>query len=112
MSLDNKQLEDFRNDIADHNEAFSSDELQRLYEREGTYEGAIVLAIDQLLMNATKMTRYQQNMTSENLDQLVPNLLHARKIWKERLASATSKQKTRMVGISGGKPRQEIPGES
>ena len=111
MALSDTQIDDFRSDIADINQAFSNDEIQRLYTRAGSYEGAILLAIDQLIMNATKLTRYQQNMTSENREQVLSNLLKARSIWESRLAAATNKNTTRFIGISGGKARQEQPGD-
>jgi hypothetical protein len=113
VALTPEQIADFRNDIADTNEAFGTDEIQRLYTRAGTYEGAVLLGIDQLIADASKLYTYRMNTTAEEREQVVDHLAkHLRPIWVERAAKVEKKQTTRIVRLTGiGNPRREKPYE-
>lgn len=86
---------DFRDDIGDENSAFSDDDINRLetraIERYGAgfaYEGAIVLALNQLVANAAKFADYTANDSSEKKQQKFKNIMEVRKMYKADLAEA------------------------
>ena len=106
--LSAEQLSDFRADIGDANNAFSDAEIQRLYVRSGeSYEGAILLAIDQLLGNAVKLTDYTSGQSSEKASQVFTNLLNMRRVWVLRQAEASGSNN--QVRISGLMPPPRRP---
>jgi hypothetical protein len=111
MALTPDEITDFRNDIADSDGAFEDEEIQRLYTRAGTYEGAVLLGIDQLIADASKLYTYRMNTTEEEREQVVDHLAnHLRPIWVERAAKVEKKQTIRMVRLTGtGNPKREKP---
>jgi hypothetical protein len=111
MALAKQQIEDFRVDIDDADCAFTEAEIQRLYARAGTYEGMVLLAIDQIIASTSKLYQYRQNTTQENLDEIVQHLnAYLRPIWQERSARAGAKQTIRFVRLgSTENPRREKP---
>ncbi len=111
MTLSVEQITDFRSDIADTSNAFTDAEIQRLYTRAGTYEGAVLLAIDQLIADASRLYSYRMNTTQENLDEIVDHLkIHVRPIWAERAANAEKKQTPRRIRLCGtGNPQRKKP---
>lgn len=102
-TLTTQQLDDFRADIGDTNRAFTDAELQRLYERaDGSYAGAVVLALRQLMMNAVKFTDYSAGANSEKRSQIFAQLRVMVAEW-EKLAK-TSNQ-VQIVGLTAVPPR-------
>lgn len=87
--------DDFRADIGDVNEAFSEPEIDQLetratakYGADVAYEGARVLAINQLLANAAKLSDYTANDSSDKKSQVFKQLNELRKIYKADLDDA------------------------
>lgn len=82
MSLSAEQLTDFRADLGDQTQpyAFTDLELERLYERAGSYNGAKLLAIDQLIMNAAKFYNYKAGYTQQDEAEVFKNLVRVREI--------------------------------
>lgn len=76
MTLTSDELTDMRGDLGDvgTTPAFSDSELQRLYVRAGSYDGAVALARRQLLANAAKFVRYSSGATSEARNQIFDQL--------------------------------------
>lgn len=92
MAID---YDDFRADIGDGAGAFSDAEIDALetratarYGASVAYEGARVLALNQLIANAAKFADYTQNDSSEKKSQKFSNLLKLRGIYKAELAEA------------------------
>jgi hypothetical protein len=110
-TLTTQQIEDFRNDIADKAESFGDAEIQRLYTRAGTYEGAVLLGIDQLIADSSRLYSYRMNTTQEDLDQIVEHLSdNLRPIWQARADAIANKQTIRTVRLIGtGNPKREKP---
>lgn len=76
-TLTTDQLSDFQLDLAisDDEAVFSDAELNRFYTRaDGVYEQAVVIALEVLLMNSAKFTKYMIGRTSENKDQIFDHL--------------------------------------
>ncbi len=103
MPLSSDQLTDIRADIGDTNNAFSNAELQRLYERASeSYEGTVLLAIDQLLMNASKLADFTSGESSERRSQIFDQLTKVRALW----AGRTSSKKQKVVFARLGTPNK------
>jgi hypothetical protein len=90
MAID---YEDFRADIGDANSAFSEAEIDKLETRaterwgaDVAYEGARVLAVQQLLSNSAKRVDYTANESSEKRSQIFKNLQDMLKIFKDDLS--------------------------
>jgi hypothetical protein len=111
MALTETEIDDFRNDIADSEGAFEDEEIQRLYARAGTYAGAVLLGIDQLIADASKLYNYRMNTTQEEREQIVEHLAKLlRPIWEDRAGQAEKKQTIRLVRLTGtGNPRRKKP---
>lgn len=110
MALTSDELTDFREDLADTNNVFSDDAIQRLYTRAGSYAGAIVMGIDQLLASATKLTKYRQNMSDEDQTGIFDRLLKLRAVKQAELKAG--KTQVRIVGMRSVPPeREEKPGD-
>jgi hypothetical protein len=89
MALD---YDDFRGDIGDKNSAFDDPDIDRLETRatarwgaDVAYEGARVLAVQQLLANTAKFADYTANESSEKKSQIFKNLKDLLDIYKEDL---------------------------
>ena len=87
--------DDFRADIGDVNDAFEDPEIDQLetraiakYGSDLAYEGARVLAINQLLANAAKLSDYTANDSSDKKSQVFKQLAELRKIYKAELDDA------------------------
>lgn len=76
MALTSDELTDLRGDIGDTGASavFSDAELQRLYTRATTYEGTVVYALRQLLVNAARFNDYTVGQTSEKKSQVFAQL--------------------------------------
>lgn len=88
MPLTADQISDFRADIGDNpsNPVFTDDELNRLYTRASeSYEVAVVYAIEQLMANATKLTKYSIGQVSQDSNQVFENLKKLRELWKSKV---------------------------
>lgn len=117
MALD---YDSFRADIGDENEAFSEPEIDALEQRaikrwsaDVAYEGARVLAVNQLMANNSKRADYTANDSSEKASQVFKNLKMLRDLYKADLYEAredSSGANVRM-GATRKKPsrRQEYP---
>lgn len=82
MSLSAEQLTDLRADLGDQTEpyAFTDLELERLYERAGTYNGAKLLAIEQLIINSAKFYNYKAGYTQQDEADIFDHLVKVRDI--------------------------------
>jgi hypothetical protein len=103
MPLSDTQLSDFRADIGDQSDtpAFTDDEIQRLFERTGGYNAAIVLAYEQLLANAVKFVNYTAGRTRVQKEQIYQHLeRQLERMKKKGLAP-------RQVGLNPVRPRRE-----
>jgi hypothetical protein len=92
MAID---YDDFRADIGDANSAFTDAEIDTLEQRaiarwseDVAYEGARVLAINQLLASAAKLADYAANESSEKKSQVFKHLSELRKLYKSDLDDA------------------------
>jgi len=63
---------------------FTDDELDRLYTRAASYDGAVVYALDQILMNAAKFNDYTAGSSSEKKSQVFAQLKMMREMWARR----------------------------
>lgn len=107
MALTTDQLKDLRADLGDSSSppAFSDTELQRLFARTGEdYNATVVLAIDQLLINASKLHDYTAGQTSEKISQVFAQLTEVRKVWASRIEAMRNKPQVRITRF-----RQEPP---
>lgn len=84
--------DDFRADIGDANAAFGDAEIDRLEERAVArwgaavaYEGARVLAVQQLLANSAKRYDYTANESSEKQSQVFNHLRDMLKLYQADL---------------------------
>lgn len=103
-TLTSDEIADFRADIGDTNSAFTDAEIQRLYVRSGeSYEGAILLGIDQLLSNAVKLADYTSGESSEKQSQIFANLNKMRDIWQARYNKTKNPQQVQMSGMKAYK---------
>lgn len=100
--------DDFRADIGDANTAFSNLEIDRLAERAAArwgaavaYEGARVLAVQQLLANAAKRYDYTANESSEKQSQVFKHLQDMLKLYQADLDDVLSD----LAEASSGKAR-------
>lgn len=110
MGLTADELNDFRDDLADANGVFSDAAIQRLYTRAGSYAGAVVLGIDQLLASATKLTKYRQNMSEEDQTGVFDRLLKLRAVKQAEIAA--TRTQVRIVGMRGvPPPLEDKPGD-
>ena len=89
MAID---YDDFRADIGDATEAFSDTEIDKLEARaterwgeDVAYEGARVLAVQQLLASSAKFADYTANESSEKKSQIFKNLQELLKVYKDDL---------------------------
>lgn len=95
-TLDADQLLDFRGDVGDDGTVFTDAELQRFYTRaNGNYNKAVVLALQQILMNAAKLHNYSLAQSSESRAQVFDHLKILLAMWQE---NARSTQQIRFVG--------------
>jgi len=92
MAID---YDDFRADIGDEEEAFTEPEIDKLetraiakYGADVAYEGARVLAMNQVIANASKFSDYTANDSSEKKQQKFKNALELRKLYKAELDDA------------------------
>lgn len=115
MALTTDQLNDLRADLGDSGSppAFSDIELQRLFARTGEdYNATVVLALDQLLMNASKLNDYTAGQTVEKKSQVFAHLTEIRKIWASRVEAARSKPQVRITRFREEPPvAREKPSE-
>lgn len=103
--LSSSQIEDFRADIGDENNAFAIEELQRLYTRaNGNYDAAVVLAIEQLLAGSAKFNDYTEGQSKEEISQIFEHLQSLLAVKLERLSG--TKSKLRFVRLKGGTYRK------
>jgi hypothetical protein len=94
------ELDDFRADLGDQNTppAFSDDEIQRLYVRsDDSFAKTKLLAINQLLMNASKLYNYVSGHTRQEQQVIFDNLLKMREILKEELGATNQ---VHLVGLT------------
>lgn len=63
---------------------FTDAELDRLYTRAATLDGARVYALDQLLMNAAKFNDYTAGSSTEKKSQVFAQLMAMRAMWARR----------------------------
>lgn len=98
MALSAEQLADFRADIGDQGSppAFTDDELQRLFTREGEYNKAVLRAYKQLLGSAAKFANYTAGQHSEQKKQIFDNLKDLVALWE---ADTDNKEQVRIVGV-------------
>ncbi len=112
--------DDFRDDIGDKNGAFEDPDIDRLetraiarYGADAAYEGARVMAVQQLLANSAKFTDYTANESSEKKSQIFKNLQDLLKIYKEDLDEVIeyAAGSNVRIGRSSTKPprRKEYP---
>lgn len=92
MTLD---YDDFRDDIGDVNSAYADGDIDKLearaitkYGADVAYEGALYLAVRQLMANAAKFADYTQNDSSEKKSQKFNNLVKLRDMYKADLDEA------------------------
>lgn len=90
MAID---YDDFRADIGDANSAFADGEIDKLETRaterwgaDVAYEGARVLAVQQLLANSAKLTDYTANESSDKKSQIFKHLQDMLKLYKSDLS--------------------------
>lgn len=117
MALD---YDDFRADIGDANSAFADADIDTLetraiakYGADAAYEGARLMAVNQLIANAAKFSDYTANESSDKKSQVFKNLLELRKIYKSDLDDAIEDAAGSSVRMGRGriKPprRKELP---
>jgi hypothetical protein len=87
--------DDFRDDIGDENGAYADEDIDRLEARAiarwgaaVAFEGARLLAVQQLLANAAKFNDYVANDSQEKKSQKFNNLLKLRDMYKGDLREA------------------------
>lgn len=86
-TLSSDQLADIQADlgISDDGAVFTTAELNRLFTRaDGEYDLAVVYAIDQLLMDASKFNDYKAGSSSESKSQVFQQLTKMREMWGRR----------------------------
>lgn len=97
------QLLDFRADIGDDGTVFTEDELNRHFTRASSdYNSAVVLALQQLLINASKRHDYSLAQSSESKSQVYKQIKDALTYWK---SEAETRQQVKMVGMRSVPPR-------
>lgn len=102
MALSVTQITDFRADIGDQTSpyAFTDDELDRLYTRaDGSYNGAIILALEQLLANAVKFYNYTAGFTKAEQSDVFD---HLEKLLERKQKKGNS---LKMIGLSVVPPK-------
>lgn len=102
MPMTTDQITDFRADINDAAGAvWSETEINRLYTRAGeNYNGALVYAIDQLLMEKSdKWVNYTQNMSKEEREKVWSHMMDMRKIWQDRYEKDLRVAQTKIFGL-------------
>lgn len=114
MALD---YDDFRDDIGDANSVFIDADIDRLetraiarYGADAAYEGARVLAIQQLIANAAKFSDYTANESSEKKSQVFKNLKDLLDIYKADLDDVledSAGSNVRMGNTSKKPPRRK-----
>lgn len=115
MALTSDQIVDLRGDLGDTGAtpAFSDAELDRLYVRAAeSYEQTVVMAIDQLLMNAAKLNDYTAGQTHEKKSQVFDHLKSMRAIWAERVTSVKTASNGQVQAIGWReqpKPKRDRP---
>jgi hypothetical protein len=100
MALSSQEISDFRADLGDQTKpfAFTDDEIQRLFEREDSdYADTLLLAIKQLLMNATKFYNYVSGHTRQEQEKIFD---HLKNMYDLQQASIISKQQVTIVGTA------------
>ncbi len=85
-TLSSDELADLQADlgIGSDGSVFSDEELDRLYTRATTLDGARVYALDQLLMNAAKFNDYTAGSSTEKKSQVFAQLMAMRTMWARR----------------------------
>ena len=97
------QLTDIRADIGDDGTVFSDAELNRLYTRASSdYNTSVVLALRQLLVNASKLNDYRVAQSSENKSQVFAQIQKLLDYWE---SVAQRKQQIKIVGMAAVPPR-------
>lgn len=111
MALTADELIDFRADIGDDGTVFTDAELERLYVRaESNYDGAVVLALRQVLVNAAKLHDYRLAQSMESKSQVFDHIYKVL-AYREARASSTAAQQVRLTGLRAVPPRnKEVPG--
>lgn len=92
----------FRQNIGDTNSAFTNGDIDSLYEEasEDYTDDAlirmqtVILGIDVLLSNASKLTEYRQNNTQEKQQDIFKHLLQLRDIWVKKLETAAMRSRS------------------
>lgn len=100
MALTADELNDLRADLGDQTSpyAFSDDELQRLHIRTGeAYTRTLLLAIKQLLMNATKFYNYTAGYTRQEQAIVFKNL---KDMYELQSGEAIGGNQAAVVGIA------------
>ena len=88
-TLSADQLLDLRADIGDDGTVFTDTELHRLYTRASSdYEGTVVLALWQLLIQAAKLYKYQIAQSLEDPNATFDHLKKMYDVAKAELAGA------------------------
>lgn len=100
MILTSQELADFRADLGDQIKpyAFTDDEIQRLFDREDSdYQSTLLLAIKQLLMNATKFYNYVSGHTRQEQEKIFE---HLKTFYDLQQSAIISKQQVTIVGTA------------
>lgn len=112
MQLTEEELRDFHADIgiSDDQSVFTDAELQRLYVRSnGNYRKAVILAIKQILADATKLTNYKVGQVQEGQDKVFEHLKDLLDILNKEYNNEV-RTPVRIFGISPIPPAErEIP---
>lgn len=108
-----QQLERARRRIGDGNTppTFSDAELQDNWADAGEdWNQFILLCYDDLIGNSWIFSKYVQNQTEENKQQIFDNLLKARKLWKDKvdtdIANALKPSQVMVIGMRRVPPRK------
>lgn len=94
--LSSDELTDLRGDIGDTGtaQAFTDEELQRLFTRAGEdYDTTVLLTLRQLLGNSWKLHNYTQNASKEERKQVFDNLKSMVSYWEGIVGSGKSQVK-------------------
>jgi len=86
-TLTSDQLSDMQADlgISDDGAVFTNADLNRLFTRaDADYDLAVVYAIDQLMMDASKFNDYRAGSSSESKSQVFKHLQAMREMWGRR----------------------------
>lgn len=108
MALTEQQLRDMHADlgISHDQKVFTTNELNRLYERAGNdYNTAVYLGYRQLLAQANKFHDYTAGMTKIQRKQMRDNIKDTMEFWQEESRGAANQM--RIVGMLEIPPRDK-----